>query len=297
MSKHLPYCYPPHPNPRKPAFPLPPNTCDTHFHVFGPPERFPWAPASERVYTPPTAPFEHYRMLADHLGIDRGVVVQPMAHGYDNYATLDAIARSEGRLRGVAKVDDTFSEADLEWLHAGGIRGVRFNMIADSGGAVDLPMFERVIDRIAPFGWSITFHAKPAELVEHVDWFRSIEIPVIFDHFGRVKFADGLKQPGYQTLLDLMKQENMWSKISCAERNTSTGVPYADAIPFAHALLEIAPDRLLWGTDWPHSQRFKPGEMCDDGDLVDLIPLMVPDAAIRQQILVDNPARLFGFDD
>lgn len=305
MESRLPYlrmCYPPHPNPRKPRFKLPPGSCDAHFHVFGPPERFPWAPASARVYTPPAAPFEHYRNLAEHLGIDRGVVVQPMAHGYDNFPTLDAIARSEGRLRGVAKVDDRFGDADLALLHAGGIRGVRFNMIKDSGGNVDIPLFERVIDRIAPLGWSITFHATPAELVEHADWFRSVRIPLIIDHFGRVKFADGVDQKPFQVLLDLMEQDNIYAKISCAERNTAMappteGPPYADALPFAHALVSVAPDRLLWGTDWPHSQRFSPGLMCDDGDLVDLLPEMVPDAAILHKILVETPARLFGFDE
>lgn len=297
METQLPICYPPHPSPRKPSFKLPPKSCDAHFHVFGPPERFPWAPASKRVYTPPSAPFEHYTSLAAHLGLERGVVVQPMAHGHDNYATLDAIARSEGRLRGVAKVNDDFTEADLEWLHAGGIRGVRFNMIADSGGGVDLPMFERVIGRIAPLGWSVTFHAKPAEIVEHADWYRTIRIPVILDHFGRVDFANGVSQTPFQTLVALMREDHIWAKIACAERNSATGPPYADAIPFAHALIEIAPERLLWGTDWPHSQRFALGQMCDDGDLVDLIPLMVPDEGIRRKILVENPARLFGFDD
>lgn len=295
MEEHLPYCYPPHPSPRKPKFKLPSGACDAHFHIFGPPERFPWSPASARVYTPPAAPLEHYLKLADHLGLARGVVVQPMAHGHDNFVTLDAIARSGGRFRGVAKVHDGFSEADLAFLHAGGIRSVRFNMIGESGG-VDLPMFERVIDRIAPFGWSITFHVKPASLLEHAGWFRSVRIPLIIDHFGRVGFADGVNQPAFQTLLELVREENIWTKISCAERNSATGPPYADAIPFAHALLQIAPDRILWGTDWPHSQRFNPGEMCDDGDLVDLLPLMVPDEKLRWQILVDNPVRLFGFD-
>ena len=297
MQKHLPICYPPHPSPRKPKFKLPAKTCDTHFHIFGPPDQFPWAPASARVYTPPAAPFEHYMNLAEHLGIERGVVVQPMAHGHDNYVTLDAIARSGGRFRGVAKVNDDFTDADIAFLHAGGIRGVRFNMISDSGGGVDLDMFQRVIERIAPYGWSVTFHAKPAEVVTHAEFFRTVGIPLIIDHFARVSFADGLSQEPFQALLALMQEDHIWAKISCAERNSTVGSPYSDAIPFAHALVDIAPDRLLWGTDWPHSQRFKPGQMCDDGDLVDLIPLMVPDEGIRQKILVDNPARLFGFED
>jgi predicted TIM-barrel fold metal-dependent hydrolase len=235
-------------------------------------------------------------MLAEHLGIDRGVVVQPMAHGHDNAVTLDAIARSDGRFRGVAKVDDGFDDGALRKLHAGGIRGVRFNLIEESGGAVDLAMFERVIGRIARLGWSITFHLKPNELVEHADWLRKLPIPTIIDHYGRVPFEDGVRQEAFQVLLQLLGEPHVWAKISCAERQSALGPPYDDAPPFAHALLAVAPDRLLWGTDWPHSQRFRLGQQCDDGDLVDLVPRLLPDAAARRKVLVDNPARLFGFD-
>jgi predicted TIM-barrel fold metal-dependent hydrolase len=297
MARELPYCFPPHPSPRKPNFKLPPGTVDAHFHIFGPPELFPWSPPETRVYTPPAAPYAHYRMLADHLGIDRGVVVQPMAHGHDNSVTLDAIARSQGRFRGVAKVDDRFDANDLRQLHAGGIRGVRFNMIEESGGAVDLSHFERVVARIAPLGWSITFHVKPGELVEHADWFRKLPIPTIIDHYGRVEFRHGVRQEPFQVLLQLLGEKHLWAKISCAERQSALGPPaYGDALPFAHAMLAVAPDRLLWGTDWPHSQRFKLGQQCDDGDLVDLVPRLLPDEASRRKVLVENPARLFGFD-
>jgi predicted TIM-barrel fold metal-dependent hydrolase len=295
MTSELPVIYPPHPNPRKPAFALPPKTCDAHFHVFGPPDRFPYAPT--RVYTPPAAPLEHFLNLMEILGLERGVVTQPNAHGLDNTVTLDAIARSGGRFRGVAKVDDSFSDADLRKLHDGGIRGVRFNLIAELGGKPDLAMYERVIERIAPLGWSVTLHMLPPELVEIAEWIRGLRIPVVIDHFGRVKFADGVEQKPYQVLLGLAREEHVWVKISCAERQSALGPPYLDAVPFAEALIEAAPDRMLWGTDWPHTQRFKPGEMCDDGDLVDLLPKMVPDDGLLRRTLVDNPARLFGFDD
>ena len=294
MTSELPVIYPPHPNPRKPKFALPPDTCDSHFHIFGPPDRFPYA--STRVYTPPAAPLEHYFNLMEVLGTERGVVVQPNAHGFDNNVTLDAIARSGGRFRGVAKVDDTFSDGDLEKLHEGGIRGVRFNLIAELGGKPNLPMYKRVIERITPLGWAITLHMLPLELIEISDWIRTIRIPLIIDHFARVDFADGVKQKPYQVLLELAAEEHIWVKISCAERLSALGPPYLDSVPFAHALIEAAPDRLLWGTDWPHTQRFNPGLMCDDGDLVDLLPEMVPDAAILTRTLVDNPAQLFGFD-
>lgn len=295
MPSELPVIYPPHPNPRRPTFDLPPKTCDAHFHIFGPPDRFPYA--DTRVYTPPAAPLEHFLNLMEILGTELGVVVQPNAHGFDNSVSLDAIARSGGRFRGVAKVDDSFTDEDLQRLHEGGMRGVRFNLIAELGGTPDLPMCERVIERIKPLGWSITFHMLPPELIEIADWLRGLQIPVIIDHFGRVSFADGVGQKPYQVLLDLAREDHVWVKIACAERLSAVGSPYEDALPFAHALVEASPDRLLWGTDWPHSQRFKPGQQVDDGDLVDLLPEMIPDEAILHRTLVENPAALFGFED
>lgn len=295
MRDDRPIIYPPHPNPRRPRLALPPDSCDAHFHVFGPPSRFPYA--ETRVYTPPAAPVEHYFNLMEVLGIGRGVVVQPNAHGLDNAASLDAIARAGGRFRGVARLDDSADEAEIKRLHAAGFRGVRFNMIAADGGGVDPAMFARVIARIRPFGWSVTFHAMPPDLAAHADWLRAIEIPVVIDHFGRVSFAEGVGQQPFRVLLELLREAHVWVKISCAERLSATGAPYRDAIPFARAILDLAPERTLWGTDWPHSQRYRPGRQPDDGDLVDLLELMVPDEALRRAILVDNPARLFGFDD
>ena len=294
MPPDLRVIYPPHPNPSTPKFRLPAGSCDSHFHIFGPTEKFPYGPT--RVYIPPIAPLEHYHNLMKVLGIDRGVVVQPNAHSFDNAVSLDAIARSGGRLRGVIKANETFTTDDFKRLHDGGIRGVRFNLITANNGIVDIPMFESVIERITPLGWSVTFHCLPTELMATADWLRGLDIPTIIDHFGRVSFADGVGQDGYQCLLGLMESDHMWTKISCAERLTAVGPPYEDAVPFAKALLDIAPERLLWGTDWPHTQRFKPGQQPDDGDLVDLIPLMVPDEAMRQMILVDNPSRLFWAD-
>jgi 2-pyrone-4,6-dicarboxylate lactonase len=291
MPSEMRVIYPPHPNPRKPDYRLPAGSCDSHFHIFGPPEKFPYGPT--RVYIPPAAPLAHYHNLMEVLGIDRGVVVQPNAHGFDNAVSLDAIARSNGRLRGVIKADDRFTADDFSRLHDQGVRGVRFNLIPGNNGKIDIAMFETVIARIAPLGWSATFHCLPSELMAVADWLRGLDITVIIDHFGRVNFADGVGQDGFQCLLGLMAQDHVWTKISCAERLTAQGPPYHDAVPFARALLDIAPGRLLWGTDWPHTQRFKPGQQPDDGDLVDLIPAMVPDEETRRMILVDNPTRLF----
>ena len=293
MVDQLRVCYPPDPNPRTPQFRTPPGTCDTHFHVFGPPEKFPYS--SQRVYTPPAAPLEHYLAMADIVGLHRGVAVTPMAHGTDNEATLDAIARSKGRLLGMAKIDDSFSDKDLERLHAGGIRGVRFNLIEASGGAVNLPLFERIADRIKGLGWCICFHAMPDELVEHAAWFPTLPTKVIIDHIGRISFELGVKQKPFQCLLDLARNEKMWIKTSGADRQKSRGFAMDDVVPYTIALAEIAPDRLIWGTDWPHGNIFKPNSIPNDGDLIDFLPKLMPDAAIRQKILVDNPARLFGF--
>ncbi|MEE2720961.1 MAG: amidohydrolase family protein [Pseudomonadota bacterium] len=295
-SSDLPYCFPPHPSPRKPSYALPPGSVDTHFHIFGPPEVFPWSPPEKRVYTPPAAPLSHYHQLMEHLGISRGVVIQPMAHGHNNSVTLDAIARSNGHLLGVAKVDDTFSDRDLETLHAGGIRGVRFNMIAESGGTGNLDLIETVAGRVRDLGWSLTIHTKPDGLLENADWLARMRLPTIIDHYARVDFEDGVNQPAFQRLVDLLRDNaHIWAKISCTERCSSTGPPYADAPLFAQALVAAAPDRILWGTDWPHSQRYSIGDQCDTGELVDTIPQLVPDENDRHRILVENPLRLFDF--
>lgn len=294
--RDLPYCFPPHPSPRKPDYVLPAGAVDTHFHIFGPPEVFPWSPPEKRVYTPPASPLGHYHQLMAHLGIDRGVVIQPMAHGHDNSVTLDAIARSDGRLMGVAKVDDTFADKDLDALHAGGIRGVRFNMIAESGGTGNLALIDTVVNRIKDRGWSLTIHAKPDGLVQNAAWLAAIPIPTIIDHYGRISFGDGMAQPAFQTLLGLLRNhEHIWAKISCIERCSAKGPPYADAPAFAHAMVEAASDRLLWGTDWPHSQRYNIGEQCDTGELIDMIPELIPDGETRDRILVENPLKLFDF--
>ena len=295
-SSDLPYCFPPHPSPRKPSYALPPGSVDTHFHIFGPPEVFPWSPPEKRVYTPPAAPLSHYHQLMEHLGISRGVVIQPMAHGHNNSVTLDAIARSNGRLMGVAKVDDSFSDRDLETLHAGGIRGVRFNMIAESGGTGNLDLIETVAGRVRDLGWSLTIHTKPDGLLENAAWLARMRLPTIIDHYARVNFEDGENQPAFQRLVDLLRDNaHIWAKISCIERCSSIGPPYADAPLFAQALVAAAPDRILWGTDWPHSQRYSIGEQCDTGELVDTIPQLVPDENDRHRILVENPLRLFDF--
>ena len=295
MPERLRVCYPPVPNPRTPDFTLPAGTVDAHFHVFGPPDVFPFAP--ERAYTPSTAPLEHYLSLAGILGIDRGVVTQPMGHGFDNAVSLDAVARSDGRFRAVLKADDRFDASDYRAFHAQGARGVRLTLIGSRGAAIDLGMFDRVIAAIAGFGWSVTLHAMPEELIRAADWIRSIPIPVVIDHFGRIDVTAGLGQEAFGVYRDLLGEDHVWAKICCPERLSGMAYPYDDVMPYvAAAIAAASPDRLIWGTDWPHTQRWEPGRMCDDGDLVDLIPKMVPDANLRRAMLVDNPARLFDFE-
>lgn len=293
-------CMPPDPNPRKPRFTPPPNSCDTHAHVFGPPDKFPFAPT--RQYTPPPAPIEHYLNMLAVIGIDRGVVVQPSAHGFDNTATLDAIAKKGGRFRGIARVDDTTTAEELKGLHEGGIRGVRFNLLDRSAGNIKLMVFDRVIERLVEFGWSVDLHIDPKNLVEQEGRIRAIPVPVVFDHLARINPADGLGQEAFQLLLDFLKDERFWVKLTGADKISRTdsrsdkGLFYTDVVPFARALIEAAPDRVIWGTDWPHSNIFVPGKTPNDGDLLDLLSEFAPDESVRHKILVDNPSRLYGFD-
>ncbi len=279
---------PPHPSPAKPAFVLPVGACDTHCHVFGPAARFPYA--ANRRYTPPNAPAEKLAALHRHLGISRAVLVQASAHGTDNSAMLEAISRNPANLRGVAMVDATVSDAELERLHAGGVRALRFNFVRHLGGAPDPAAVTRMAQRILPMGWHLVLHLDAEDLVEHEGFLRSLRLPFVIDHMGRVPAGAGLSQPPFKRLLDLMSSELAWVKVSGAERVSTAGGDYSDAIPFAAELIAAAPDRVLWGTDWPHPNV---REMPDDGHLVDLVPHFAPNQALRAKLLVDNPTRLY----
>jgi 2-pyrone-4,6-dicarboxylate lactonase len=285
-------CMPPDPNTRIPEFSLPSQSCDSHCHVFGPGHKFPYAPG--RKYTPPDAPVEKIRKLHSLLGVERAVLVQASCHGTDNRAMLDAISTSGGAYRGVAIVDETFSEDDLQKLHEGGIRGARFNFVKHLGGAPDLQVLKRVVEKIKPLGWHLVLHFDAENIPEFEPLIRSIPIPIIIDHMGRVKTAAGTNQPPFRLLLKLMANESYWVKVCGAERISSAGPPFTDAVPFAQALIEAAPDRVLWGTDWPHPNIAQ--HMPNDGDLVDLIPLFTSDPILQAKILVENPARLYGFN-
>ena len=274
---------------RKPAFVLPRGACDAHVHIWGPFDRFPVAKGAP--YTPPERTRDDLVVLHERLGVDRAVIVQTTVYKSDNRAMLDGIARSGGRWRGVALIDEHFTDADFLSLHEGGVRGVRFGFVKHLGGVPDLALVRRTAARIAPMGWHLVLHLDAGNIPEFIDFFGELSLPVVVDHMGRVPVRDGLDQPPFRILLDLLKRPNWWVKVSGAERISETGPPFADAIPFAQRLIEAAPGRVLWGTDWPHPNvRWEP----DEADLVDLLPSFAGAAALHK-VLVDNPARLYGF--
>ena len=219
------------------------------------------------------------------------MLVNASCHGTDNTVILDAIAQSDGKYRGVANVDESFTDHDFEELHAGGIRGIRFNFVQHLGGTPDMDEFQRLVARAANFDWHVVLHFDAADLLEFDEMLRTLPVPFIIDHMGRVPTRDGLDQEPFKRLLNAARMDNCWVKICGAERISDP--PFTAAVPFAHALLNVAPDRILWGTDWPHPNIKK--HMPNDGDLVDLIPLLVPDPVLQRKVLVDNPHRLYGF--
>ena len=281
----------PDPDTRTPEFKLPLGACDAHCHVFGPANVFSFA--DTRKYTPPDAPKEKLRRLHDRLGIGRAVIVQASCHGTDNSAMLDAIASNQDRYRGVCNAAESFTGEYFEELHAGGIRGVRFNFVKHLGGAPDLDKLRNIVSRMKHLPWHVELHFDARNLLEYEAVIDSIPLPVVIDHMGRTPVADGVEQMPFQSLLRKLRvSDDLWVKISGAERISAAGPPFADAAPFGVACIEAAPDRCIWGTDWPHPNvKITP----NDGDLVDLIPMMIPDPGLQRKVLVDNPARLFGF--
>jgi len=273
---------------RKPIFQLPPRTCDTHCHVFGPASRFPYAP--NRRYTPEDAPKEALRALHDHLGIERAVIVQATCHGTDNAAMLDAIASDPARYRGVALVDDSFGDRDYQDLHDGGVRGVRFVFVKHLGGGPDMGLFYRVIDRIKDRGWHVVLYFNAPDIAAMSDMMRKLPLPFVIDHMGRAMGKDGPDQPAVHALIDLARRDNCWIKVTGSERISFP--PYEEALPIARRLIEAAPDRVLWGSDFPHPNAT---HEADEAELVDLIPKFAPEPVMQRKLLVDNPARLYGF--
>jgi predicted TIM-barrel fold metal-dependent hydrolase len=289
---------PPDPNTRPPHWTLPAGACDCHIHVFGPPDIFPYA--DSRRYTPPAAPIEHYWNVQAITGLSRAVVVQPTAHGVDNRAIRNAIARSNGALLGIAAIDGSTSDAELEACADGGIRGARFSLMGDREGSPE--EIAAQLPRMQARDWILDLHVDPEYLLEHEQFVRRLPLVTVIDHLARVQPAGGLGQPAFRLLLDLLQDDRFWVKICSLDKLSGVpqarvehGLPFADMMPFAQAAIAAAPDRVLWGSDWPHGNTFTPGRTPNEGDLLDLFAAIAPDPAVRQRILVDNPARLFGF--
>jgi len=293
MADQMKPCPPPDPNPRKPKFSLPPNACDAHAHIFGPAARYPWGVT--RGYTPPDALPAAYEHLHKVLGVTRGVITQASVYGTDNRAMLDYVAPRLDRMRAIVSVDADVSDRQLRTMNEQGARGIRVNL-ADKGGNpfANFSDLVRLADRLEPMGWHIEFLMHVHQMDEHIDDIRRLPVETSIGHFGYMPAELGADHPKFQAFLDLVEEGRFWVKISGSYRVTSIlQTPYTDVAPFARALVARRPDRILWGTDWPHP--ICPIPMPNDGDLLDQLADWVPDAAMRHQILVDNPARLYHF--
>jgi len=289
---------PPMPNPRKPRFKVPPNSCDTHFHLYGPESKFPYkASIYERYYTPTDqCTFEHYRKLQQVTGFERGVIVTGNPNGrYNNDATLDAIARSNGRFKGVAPIDCLIDQKALERLAAGGI--VAYRVQRQAIGSEFFFDAERTAERVRDLGWHVEVHVRSLEeSAELIDWLPKLRIPYVLDSLAAARPARGVDDPHFQKVLrHLREAEDCWVSLYGIYRRSEEGAPnYSDMIPIVAALVEARPDRIIWGSNWPHAIT---DATPDDGDLVDFIPVAIPDPQHRKLVLVDNPAKLYGWAD
>ena len=291
MTQPEPTILPPDPQTRRPALALPPLTCDSHCHIFGPHALYPYAEG--RSYTPHDAPLSAFRALHETLGVDRAVIVNATCHGRDNRVVTDAIAASGGRYLGIANVDESFTDRELEDLTAKGIRGCRFTFVRRLGAAPDLAAFHRIVQRIGPLGWHVDLYFEARDVPDFVGMLRALPIPYVIDHMGGVRAGANHDAAAFQALVDLLaSDEKCWMKVTGPERISAPGAPFDDVVPYARRLLAAAPDRVLWGTDWPHPNVTR---MPNDGDLVDVVARYTDDAALRQALFVDNPARLYRF--
>ena len=294
-TTEIPACAPPR-EPPPPRFAMPRGACDTHAHVFGPASRFPYA--ADRSYTPPDAPLEKYLGMLDTLGFARGVLVQGSAHGRDNSALLDALAREPDRLRGIAVADADVPPSELRRWADAGVKGLRFNHFFRGGalhyrGGVPLDAARSLAPLLAELGWHIQLWIDIKDLPDTIPVLETLALPVVIDHMGRTDARAGTGTPGFQSLLRLLGEGGCWVKLSGAHRLSQNAPDYPEARAFHEALVRANPDQLLWGTDWPHPRI--EGEMPDAGHLLDLFGEWTPDADTRRRILVANPARLFGF--
>jgi 2-pyrone-4,6-dicarboxylate lactonase len=292
-AKPIPIIEGPDPHPKTPAFKAPAGTIDTHCHIFGPAAEYPFSPT--RPYTPPDAPLSMFRALHEKIGVRRAVIVNPTLHGVDNRVVTDAITGSDGNYQGIANISSAMSDADLVALDKAGIRGCRFAFLKRLGGVGDMAAFRRLVERAATIGWHVDIYLEQGSIREFSPILKALPVTYVIDHMGTIDAAKGLDDAEFKALLALQSSdEKCWVKITGLERASAAGPPFYDAVPFAKSLIDNAPDRVLWGTDWPHPNvKIMP----NDGDLVDLIPLYAPDPAVQRKLLVRNPERLFKFSD
>ncbi len=285
-----PACQGPDRNLRSPRFRMPDGAIDCHAHIFGPQAQFPFS--DERSYTPEDCTVEQYVALLDALGIDRCVIVHGGAHGTDNSVTLDALARLGQRARGVAVIRPGLGQAALQAMHDGGMRGCRISTVVRGGARFE--HMEALAQETLPLGWHLVLHLHESkELCDLAPRLLALQNPFVVDHLGHVLGSEGVDSPGFRTLLQLLETGRCWVKLASLYRSSSEPYPHRDMLPMIHAVANAFPERLIWGSNWPHP--IYRGFMPNDADLVDLIPLWVPDEARQKQMLVDNPARLYGF--
>lgn len=292
MPAHPPapaQCAGPDPQPRAPALRMPAGATDCHAHVFGPREKYGWA--ADRLYSPPPVFLKDYLAMLDALGSARGVIVQTGVHGTNNDVLVDSLAQSNGRLRGIALIPEDIGDAELDRLHAAGVRGFRANLVAGTG--VQFDASRKLAARVARLGWHVQYLLDIEQFPDLDRLLGDFPVACMIDHMGRPDTRGGTDAPGFQALIRYLKSGRGWSKLSAPYRTSREAPPYADITPFAHALVAAAPDRLVWGSDWPHVMLET--AMPNTGLFADLLATWVPDEAVRTRILVDNPARLYGF--
>ncbi len=284
-SGYIPF----HPNPSKPEFTLLHGACDSHCHVFGPGDKFPYSSTSS--YVPVDASKETLFQRHKHLGVDRAVIVQASCHGTDNRAMIDALQTAGESYRGIAIVDAGISESTLHEMNEIGVRGVRFNFVKRLKARQPIEARVKILNMIKELPWHLVVYFEPADLLEIRGFLEQVPVPVVIDHMGCIPSDKGVSSKEFEELATLLQDDRFWIKVSCPERFSLQGPPYLDMDEVASELIRMIPNRVLWGTDWPHPNMKK--EAPDDGILVDRIARICPDIKQQKLLLVDNPTCLY----